>query len=112
MDLKFKDIVKITKVGTTKDPMYKTAIKGEWKSGEVNNGITPPLKYTNEGIIHIPPKEGKNFSMFRTKRGSIKTNGHFMTSIVQQIKETVDGCVIYTDNSVYRIEKIGEYLEF
>jgi len=35
-----------------------------------------------------------------------------MTSIVQQIKETVDGCVIYTDNSVYRIEKIGEYLEF
>jgi len=36
MDLKFKDIVKITKVGTTKDPMYKTAIKGEWKSGEVN----------------------------------------------------------------------------
>ena len=98
------DKVKVTKISATENPLYRTARNGEWKEGQHNPGIVPPVNYINEGIIYLPPQVGKKFNMYRTKRGDLEAAGYFATSEVTEIEEIDTGCIVYTENSVYKME--------
>lgn len=109
--LKYGDKVRVTKIAESTNPIFKTAEKDEWKEGKQNTNLTPPIEYTNEGIIWVPPEQGKSFKMFRTKRGNLEASGYFATSTVISIKETDHGCLLYTENSVYQVEYLGNIEE-
>lgn len=106
-----RDRVRVTKVAESDNPIFRTAKTNEWKEGDYNPGLVPPVKYTNEGIIWVPPEIGKPFKMFRTKRGNIEANDYFATSVVTFIEETEEGYFLYTENSVYKMEYLGNIEE-
>jgi hypothetical protein len=107
MLLKNRDVVQVIKVGKAENPFHPTASKDEWEAGGWNDGKTPPMNYTNEGIIWNTPEVGKSFLMIRTKRENSEIIGFFQTSRVIDIVDTEYGCDIHTENSVYAIRLIS-----
>ena len=103
----YGDKVRVTKIAIVENPIYRTAEPGEWQEGRYNPDIVPPIQYTNEGIIFSPPEKDKPFKMFRTKRGNVEADGYFATSIITFIEETEEGYLLYTENSVYKMEYLG-----
>lgn len=94
--------VRITKIGTTTEPLVETALKKEYTCG-AENDKSPFVEYYVEGELYTPLMVGSGIGMLRDNRNGEKVTGTFMTSPVTNIT-TVDGEIVFnTTNSIYKM---------
>lgn len=98
--------VKIQKIDQNENPEHDTATWDEYVEGEVNVK-SPPVKYEAKGHLLEDISIGNSVKIHRFERNGEKIEGLMTTSRVEQIKgDSGDELVVYTQNSVYMIEKI------
>lgn len=102
--------IRLTKLNSVENPRMPTL---EWDEYIPGRGPTeregsPPVDYMVEGHFLFPeldqPKVGQTISFLRTNRNGEEVFGLFSTTMVMKI----EGDLIYTKNSVYRLENLDD----
>jgi len=93
---------RITKIDAAKDARYRTATNEEYKPGQFNGLVAPPIEYTVLGVLASPVEVGFPILLDREERNGVKVDGAFMSSRVLEF----DGKVAKTLNSVYLIQDV------
>lgn len=101
--------VRLSKLAAAPQPRYNTAKWEEHVAGEENPGQSLPVDYWVEGeICQSAIKILLPILIRRDTRNGVKADGYLKTSPVQHI-ETSEGVIfITTENSVYKLEVLGE----
>lgn len=95
--------IRFTKLSAADKAKYPTAKEGEYKYGEVNKNVSPPVDYWVEGYLIRNILIGESVLIDRRVRNGVKVAGLFQSSTVKSI----EGNLIKTNNSVYKIEYLA-----
>lgn len=100
---------RLTKISTPSNASYPSAssIKEYRANLTRSEGFSPPIEYYVEGEPLNTPAKGESFRMFRDNRNGVKIFGHFVSSPIVDVNEGKDFTLFTTQNSIYKLEKIG-----
>ena len=93
---------RITKMAEVGNALYRTVKKEEWKDGQENLLMSPPVSHTWLGELVYPIQVDGCIHMKREERNGVKALGFFRSSIVTKW----DGRIAETMNSVYIVEQV------
>lgn len=65
-----------------------------------------PVEYTVKGEFIMPMEVGGTIFLNRSERNGIKAPGHFMSSVITDIREAKGVKVVQTRNSIYLVEEL------
>lgn len=92
--------VKVKKIAIADNPQCETAIWEDYKPGEDNGNVSPPVEYTIEGYLLEDLKVGNALAVDRRMRNGVAMSGLFRTSVITQIINNL----VVTQNSKYLVE--------
>jgi len=94
--------VRLTKLKPVENPLIPTPLAEDYVSGQDNGAVSLPIDYWVTGTLHEDPQVGLPIRVRRDCRNGEWIDGTLTTSPVQRI----DGDMIYTANSVYKLEEV------
>lgn len=109
-------MIKLTKINTNPDSEVQHASTVEeyridqerGTYGQFHEGKSPPIEYWVVGELLSTVEEGKPILIDRWNRNGVVRRGTMMTSIVNKIEEDGDVKYITTNNSLYKLEQVGD----
>lgn len=95
--------IKITKVCSSKNPLFPTPDMKDYEAGQDNGLVSLPADYTVKGFLRNDIEIGKPVTVLRYERNGVPVTGLLETTNIKAIR----GRTLETENSVYIIEELS-----
>lgn len=100
-------LVRLKKIKALEDPAVPTSENRSLQADELAaSGESPWVDYEIEGLLSKRVQTGERLTILRLCRNDIHVVGVFSTSLVQSIVRAEDHQLIFTKNSIYKLENL------